>query len=104
MRQKCQTMRGKYDSEISELFPIDFTADECCFMNAVTEINAQLHSVSMSFLTHKTNNRFKRKQDGKDCSMLIMTNMKALFKKTFRIRDFEDHKCFFSKWLLMVEN
>lgn len=36
--------------------------NECCFMNAVTETNAQAHSVSGV----KTNKRFKRKQDGEN--------------------------------------
>lgn len=52
MTQKYQS----YSSSTSQL-------NECCFMNVVIEINAKVHSFSLSFLTRKTNKQLKRKQD-----------------------------------------
>lgn len=52
-------MTQKYQSYFSSTSQLN----ECCFMNVVTEINAQVNSVSLSFLTRKTNSSNANKME-----------------------------------------
>lgn len=59
VRWRGENMTQKYQSYSSSTSQLN----ECCFMNVVIEINAKVHSFSLSFLTRKTNKQLKRKQD-----------------------------------------
>lgn len=63
-RRQGESMTQKYQSYFSSTSQLN----ECCFMNVVTEINAQVHSVSLNFPARKAN------KNGSNANRMERTN------------------------------